>query len=55
MPFIFDATSAAGKLSAYALALPPAYWMINDAHATWGCRWSVGIYRLSLFGRLYFL
>jgi len=31
MPFIFDVASAAGKLSAYALALPPAYWMINDA------------------------
>ena len=31
MPFIFDATSAAAKLSAYALALPPAFWMINDA------------------------
>ena len=31
MPFIFDATSAAAKLSGYALALPPAYWMINDA------------------------
>ena len=30
MPFIFDATSAAAKLSGCALALPPAYWMIND-------------------------
>ena len=31
MPFIFDDTSFAGKLSAYAIALPAAYWMINDA------------------------
>ena len=31
MPFIFDTTSFAGKLSAYAIALPAAYWMINDA------------------------
>ncbi len=30
-PFVFDTNSMAGNLARWALALPPAYWMINDA------------------------
>ena len=31
LPFVFVPGAFAEKLGAYAIAMPPAYWMINDA------------------------